>query len=193
MSADLASIPAVRATRLVILALVAIFLVSAPGPARASGPVAKNDAKAIATLLAKAPMKATAAASCSSLKRKAGRYKRGSAKRRHYLRRYKKCRARARKPPASERTPSTPAPLPTPTAPLTGPVYLPSIFPNPNGYRSGGGCQPGYERTYLLAGFSCQYAGYNNNLGSPGSPVWAPVYLLFGVWYCADQQFRFRC
>ena len=22
---------------------------------------------------------------------------------------------------------------------------------------------------------------------------WAPVYLLFGIWYCADGQFRFRC
>lgn len=186
MSADFSSIPAVRASRLVILALVAVLLVSAPGPARASGPVAKNDAKA-------GNIKATAAASCSSLKRKAGRYKRGSAKRRHYLRRYKKCRARARKPPASEQTPSTPAPT-APTAPaITGPVYLPSIFPNPNGYRSGAGCLPGYERTYLLAGFSCQYAGYNSNLGSPSSPVWAPVYLLFGVWYCADGQFRFRC
>ena len=80
-----------------------------------------------------------------------------------------------------------------PAAVPTGPVYLPSIFPNPNGYRSGAGCLPGYERTYLYAGFSCQYAGYNHNLGLPGSPVWAPVYLLFGVWYCADRKFRFRC
>jgi len=170
-----------RVTRLAILALAATFVVCAPGPVQASAPVTSTEAKALASQ-----------ASCSSLKRKAARSKRGSAKRRLYLRKYKKCRARARKRPASPRTPSTPAPAPTPPA-ITGPVYLPSIFPNPNGYRSGAGCLPGYEKTYLLAGFSCQYAGYNSYLGPQNSPVHAPVYLLFGVWYCADKQFRFRC
>ncbi len=172
--------------RLAILGLVATGLVGAAGPAQASAPASRTEANALASQ----------SAGCSSLKRKAVRYKRGSAKRRLYLRKYNRCRARARKRPASPRTPSTPAPVPvaTPTPPaITGPVYLPSIFPNPNGYRSGAGCLPGYEKTYLLAGFSCQYAGYNSNLGLPNSPVWAPVYLLFGVWYCADQNFRFRC
>jgi hypothetical protein len=74
-----------------------------------------------------------------------------------------------------------------------GPIYLPSIFPNPNGYRSGGGCQPGYEQSYRAAGFSCQYAGYNHYVPTPTGQYWAPVYLLFGIWYCADGQFRFRC
>jgi len=156
-----------------------MLAVAVPAPAQASASVTK------------AGNEASAAASCASLKRKANRSKRGSAKRRRYLRRYKKCRARARRSPVV-RPPSTPAPQPAPPG-ITGPVYLPSIFPNPNGYRSGAGCLPGYERTYLYAGFSCQYAGYNHNLGLPGSPVWAPVYLLFGVWYCADRKFRFRC
>jgi hypothetical protein len=74
-----------------------------------------------------------------------------------------------------------------------GPIYLPSILPNPNGYRSGGGCQPGYEQSYRAAGFSCQYAGYNHYIFSPTGPIWTPVYLLFGIWYCTDGQFRFRC
>ena len=87
--------------------------------------------------------------------------------------------------------PATPTP-PAVTQP-TGPIYLPSIFPNPNGYRSGGGCQPGYEQSYRAAGFSCQYAGYNHYIFSPNGPIWTPVYLLFGIWYCADGQFRFRC
>jgi len=59
--------------------------------------------------------------------------------------------------------------------------------------RSGGGCQPGYEQSYIAAGFSCQYAGYNHYIFSPTGPIWTPVYLLFGIWYCADGQFRFRC
>ena len=74
-----------------------------------------------------------------------------------------------------------------------GPIYLPSIFPNPNGYRSGAGCQLGYEQSYRAAGFSCQYAGYNHHIFSPTGPISTPVYLLFGIWYCADGQFRFRC
>jgi hypothetical protein len=129
---------------------------------------------------------------CASLKKKAQRSKRGSAKRRRYVRRYRRCLAHRRVqtlPPLQ--APSTPAP-PAVTQP-TGPIYLPSIFPNPNGYRLGAGCQPGYEQTYRAAGFSCQYAGYNHYLYSPTGPIWTPVYLLFGIWYCADGQFRFRC
>ena len=129
---------------------------------------------------------------CASLKRKAQRAKRGSAKRRRYMRRYRRCLARRRVPnPPSLQAPSTPAP-PAVTQPA-GPIYLPSIFPNPNGYRSGAGCQPGYEQSYRAAGFSCQYAGYNHYIFSPTGPIWTPVYLLFGIWYCADGQFRFRC
>ena len=130
--------------------------------------------------------------SCASLKRKARRSKRGSAQRRRYVRRYHRCLARRRiqnAPPLQ--APSTPAP-PAVTQPA-GPIYLPSILPNPNGYRSGGGCQPGYEQSYRAAGFSCQYAGYNHYVFSPTGPIWTPVYLLFGIWYCADGQFRFRC
>lgn len=130
--------------------------------------------------------------SCASLKKKARRYKRGSAKRRRYIRRYLRCLARNRVPkPPSVQAPAPPTP---PAAPQpVGPIYLPSIFPNPNGYRSGGGCQPGYEQNYRAAGFSCQYAGYNHYIFSPTGPIWTPVYLLFGVWYCADGQYRFRC
>ena len=133
-----------------------------------------------------------AANNCASLKKKARRSKRGSAKRRRYIRRYRKCLARKRvqNPPAVQ-APSTPAP-PAVTQPA-GPIYLPSVFPNPNGYRSGAGCQPGYEQSYIAAGFSCQYAGYNHYIFSPTGPIWTPVYLLFGIWYCADGQFRFRC
>jgi len=133
-----------------------------------------------------------AANACTSLKRKAKHSRRGSAKRRRYVRRYQRCLARMRtqKAPAVQ-APSTPAP-PAVTQPA-GPIYLPSIFPNPNGYRSGAGCQPGYEQSYRTAGFSCQYAGYNQYLFSPTGPIWNPVYLLFGIWYCADGQFRFRC
>ena len=111
---------------------------------------------------------------------------------RRYIRRYRKCLARKRvqNPPAVQ-APSTPAP-PAVTQPA-GPIYLPSVFPNPNGYRSGAGCQPGYEQSYIAAGFSCQYAGYNHYIFSPTGPIWTPVYLLFGIWYCADGQFRFRC
>jgi hypothetical protein len=133
-----------------------------------------------------------AGSGCASLKRKARHSKRGSAKRRRYIRRYHRCLARRRAqnaPPLP--APSTPAP-PAVTQPA-GPIYLPSIFPNPNGYRSGGGCQPGYEQSYRAAGFSCQYAGYNHYVFSPTGPIWTPVYLLFGIWYCADGQFRFRC
>ena len=137
-----------------------------------------------------------AANNCPSLKRKAKRSRRGSAKRRRYVRRYRRCLARRRAhnpaptaPPAQ--APSAPAP-PAATLPA-GPIYLPSIFPNPNGYRSGGGCQPGYEQNYRAAGFSCQYAGYDHYVYSPYGPFRAPVYLLFGIWYCADGQFRFRC
>jgi hypothetical protein len=118
------------------------------------------------------------------------------------MRRYRRCLVRRRganqppqqapsTPPPPQQAPSTPPP-PEVTQP-TGPIYLPSIFPNPNGYRSGAGCQPGYEESYLAAGFSCQYAGYNHYLFYPTGPIWTPVYLLFGVWYCADGQFRFRC
>ena len=131
---------------------------------------------------------------CASLKKKARRAKRGSAKRRRYVRRYRRCLARRRvhdPADAPAQAPSTPAP-PAATQPA-GPIYLPSIFPNPNGYRSGGGCQPGYEQSYLAAGFSCQYAGYNHYMFSPTGPISTPVYLLFGIWYCADGQFRFRC
>ncbi len=133
---------------------------------------------------------------CASLKNKAHRSKRGSAKRRRYIRRYRRCLARRRvqnPPPTAPplQAPSTPAP--PAVAQSAGPIYLPSIFPNPNGYRSGAGCQPGYERSYIAAGFSCQYAGYNHYLFSPTGPIWTPVYLLFGIWYCADGQFRFRC
>lgn len=153
---------------------------AASGRAFASQPAASSDGKA------------NSSASCASLKKKARRYKRGSAKRRRYARGYKKCRARARVPKGGNTPPSS-APTP-PTSDLpAGPIYLPSIFPNPNGYRAGAGCLPGYNQTYIQAGFSCQYAGYNHNLGYPGSPVWTPVYLLFGMWYCADRQFRFRC
>jgi hypothetical protein len=130
--------------------------------------------------------------SCASLKKKAQRSKRGSAKRRRYVRRYRRCLARRRvQTPPPLQAPSTPAP-PAVTQPA-GPIYLPSIFPNPNGYRSGAGCQTGYEQSYIAAGFSCQYAGYNHYLFSPTGPIWTPVYLLFGIWYCADGQFRFRC
>jgi hypothetical protein len=129
---------------------------------------------------------------CASLKRKAKRSKRGSAKRRRYVRRYQRCLARRRvQNPPQVQAPSTPAP-PAVTQPA-GPIYLPSIFPNPNGYRSGAGCQPGYEQSYNAAGFSCQYAGYNHHIFSPTGPISTPVYLLFGIWYCADGQFRFRC
>jgi hypothetical protein len=128
---------------------------------------------------------------CAALKRKAQRSKRGSAKRRRYMRRYRRCLARRRAQHPSP--PQAPAPAP-PAAPQTaGPIYLPSILPNPNGYRSGAGCQPGYEQSYRAAGFSCQYAGYNHYIFSPTGPIWTPVYLLFGIWYCADGQFRFRC
>ena len=129
---------------------------------------------------------------CASHKRKAQRSNRGSAKRRRYVRRYRMCLARmgVQNPPPLP-APSTPAP-PAVTQPA-GPIYLPSIFPNPNGYRSGAGCQPGYEQSYIAAGFSCQYAGYNHYIFSPTGPIWTPVYLLFGMWYCADGQFRFRC
>lgn len=130
---------------------------------------------------------------CASLKKKAQRSKRGSAKRRRYVRRYRRCLARRRvQTPPPLQAPSTPAPPVAVTQP-TGPIYLPSIFPNPNGYRLGAGCQPGYEQSYRAAGFSCQYAGYNHYLYSPTGPIWTPVYLLFGIWYCADGQFRFRC
>ena len=159
--------------------LLSAFLFAASGRALASQPAASSDGKA------------NSAASCASLKKKAKRYKRGSAKRGRYVRRYKKCRARARKP--GGRTPTGAAPQPPTSTLPAGAIYLPSIFPNPNGYRAGAGCLPGYNQTYIQAGFSCQYAGYNSNLGYPGSPVWAPVYLLFGVWRCADHQFRFRC
>jgi hypothetical protein len=118
------------------------------------------------------------------------------------MRRYRRCLVRRRvtnqppqqapsTPPPPQQAPSTPPP-PEVTQP-TGPIYLPSILSNPNGYRSGAGCQPGYEQSYRAAGFSCQYAGYNHYLFSPGGPIWTPVYLLFGVWYCADGQYRFRC
>ena len=130
--------------------------------------------------------------SCASLKKKARRAKRGSAKRRRYVRRYRKCLARRRVPtPPQVQAPSTPAP-PAVTQPA-GPIYLPSIFPNPNGYRSGGGCQVGYEQSYRAAGFSCQYAGYDHYVLSPIGPIFTQVYLLFGIWYCADGQFRFSC
>jgi hypothetical protein len=136
---------------------------------------------------------ATAAAtSCASLRRKAKRSRRGSAKRRRYVRRYQRCLARKR----AQKPPSGPAPAPaTPPAPTqpAGPIYLPSIFPNPNGYRAGWGCQPGYEQSYRAAGFSCQYAGYDHYVPTPYGSLRAPVYLLFGIWYCADGQFRFRC
>jgi hypothetical protein len=136
-----------------------------------------------------------AANNCASLKKKARRSKRGSAKRRRYIRRYRRCLARRRgqNPPttAPPQAPSTPAP-PAATQ-LAGPIYLPSIFPNPNGYRSGAGCQPGYQQSYSAAGFSCQYAGYNHYVFSPTGPIWTPVYLLFGMWYCADGQIRFSC
>jgi hypothetical protein len=185
-----------RKPRLVVLAVVAALLVALPGSARASAPPAGGDAKAIA-----------AQASCASLKKKARRYRRGSANRRRYVRRYKKCRARANRERSESRAPdgtpsgpeATPAPVaaPAPPAPpsttLAGPIYLPSIFPNPNGYVRGAGCQPGYEQTYILAGYSCQYGGYNSYLLLPSGPVWTPVYLLFGIWYCADGGFRFRC
>jgi hypothetical protein len=129
---------------------------------------------------------------CASLKKKARRARRGSAKRRRYMRRYRRCLARTRVPnPPPVQAPSTPTP-PAVTQPA-GPIYLPSIFPNPNGYRSGAGCQLGYEQSYRAAGFSCQYAGYNHYVFSPTGPIWTPVYLLFGIWYCADGQFRFRC
>jgi hypothetical protein len=138
-----------------------------------------------------------AAKSCASLKKKAQRSKRGSAKRRRYIRRYRRCLARRRvqNPPPLQApsTPAPPAPAPPAVTQPAGPIYLPSIFPNPNGYRSGAGCQPGYEQSYIAAGFSCQYAGYNHYLFSPTGPIWTPVYLLFGIWYCADGQFRFRC
>jgi hypothetical protein len=140
-----------------------------------------------------------AANNCASLKKKARRFNRGSAKRRRYIRRYLRCLARRRDqnpPPQAPSNPPPPAPS-TPAPPAAtlpaGPIYLPSVFPNPNGYRSGAGCQPGYEQTYIAAGFSCQYAGYNHYLFTPTGPIWTPVYLLFGVWYCADGQFRFRC
>ena len=108
------------------------------------------------------------------------------------MRRYRRCLARRRAPtPPTVQAPATPTPPPA-TQP-TGPIYLPSIFPNPNGYRLGAGCQPGYEQSYIAAGFSCQYAGYNHYIFSPTGPIWTPVYLLFGIWYCADGQFRFRC
>ena len=84
-------------------------------------------------------------------------------------------------------------PMPANPALPAGPLYLPSVFPNPNGYVTGAGCQVGYEQIYRQAGYSCQYAGYNSYLLTPGGPVWTPVYLLFGIWYCADGQFRFRC
>jgi hypothetical protein len=130
--------------------------------------------------------------SCASLKKKAKRSRRGSAKRRRYVRRYRRCLARRRVPsPPQQQAPAAPTP-PAATQPV-GPIYLPSILPNPNGYRSGGGCQPGYEQTYRQAGYSCQYAGYNHYLFYNGSPISTPVYLLFGIWYCADGQFRFRC
>jgi hypothetical protein len=175
---------------LVVLAVVVALLAALPGPARASAPPASGDATAVA-----------AQVSCASLKKKAMRYRRGSANRRRYIRRYKRCRSRANRertetPSVPEATPA-PVAAPAPPAPtpatLAGPIYLPSIFPNPNGYVSGAGCQPGYEQTYILAGYSCQYAGYNSYLLLPGGPVWTPVYLLFGIWYCADGGFRFRC
>ena len=96
-------------------------------------------------------------------------------------------------PAAQSETATTANPAPPAATQPTGPIYLPSILSNPNGYRSGGGCQPGYEQSYRAAGFSCQYAGYNSYLLSPTGPIWSPVYLLFGIWYCADGQFRFRC
>lgn len=137
-----------------------------------------------------------AAKGCASLKKKARRYKRGSAKRRRYIRRYLRCLARKRDQSPTPQAPSNQAPA-TPAPPAApqpvGPIYLPSIFPNPNGYRSGGGCQPGYEQNYRAAGFSCQYAGYDHYLFTPNGPIRTPVYLLFGVWYCADGQYRFRC
>jgi hypothetical protein len=145
-----------------------------------------------ASTLTVASQGAIAGNGCASLKNKARRSKRGSAKRRRYVRRYRRCLARRRVqnlPPLQ--APSTPAP-PAVTQPA-GPIYLPSILPNPNGYRLGAGCQPGYEQTYRAAGFSCQYAGYNHYLFYPTGPIWTPVYLLFGIWYCPDGQFRFRC
>ena len=127
---------------------------------------------------------------CASLKKKAQRSRRGSAKRRRYVRRYRRCLARRRvqtpaptAPPAQ--APSAPAPAVTQPA---GPIYMPSISPNPYGYRSGATCQPRNEQSYILAGFSCQYAGF-----SLPAPIYSPAYLLFGYWYCLDGQFRFRC
>jgi len=177
-----------RLTKFCLLA-VGAALCAALALASASTAATQPPASAPAVASQGAPV---AGKSCASLKKKARRAKRGSAKRRRYVRRYRRClaRRRAQNPPQVQ-VPSTPAP-PVVTQPA-GPVYLPSILPNPNGFRSGGGCQPGYEQNYRAAGFSCQYAGYDHYLFSPNGPIRTPVYLLFGIWYCADGQFRFRC
>ena len=109
------------------------------------------------------------------------------------MRRYRRCLAHQRAQNPTAQAPSAPAPAPPAATQPVGPIYLPSILPNPNGYRTGGGCQIGYKQSYRAAGFSCQYAGYNQQLFLPTGPIWNPVYLLFGIWYCADGQFRFRC
>lgn len=174
--------------RLAIISLIAAFLLAVPGPAQASSSVSK------------AAPKAGASASCAALKRKARVSKRGSAKRRRYQRRYRKCRARARARARARKRAASPRPQPTP-GPSPGspprPVYLPSVSPNPNGYRRGDPCQPGDGKPYRAAGFACAYRmPATFMVWDDASGTWVPgpdEYWLQGLWRCPDGQVRQRC
>ena len=135
-------------------------------------PAASSGAKAPATRAAADPPGVIAVASsstCRSLYRKAKRYRRGSAKRRKYIRRYNACLR-------AQRTPTAPAPAAV-------------VYPNPDGYRAGQGCLRSWEARFNAAGFSCQFSGlYQQVYLYPSGWVSNPIYILFPL--CADGSGR---
>jgi hypothetical protein len=133
--------------------------------------------------IAEAQGTASATSQCSSEQRAVKRHKRGTAAHRRALKRYHRCLKRARTAPTPAPAPAPaepPAPAPTPAAPVT--------YPNPNGYVTGQGCLRSSEATFNAAGFTCQFAGYYQQVYLyPAGWVSNPVYVLFPL--CADGTY----
>ena len=187
-------------SRSLILGLLAALLLVLPGDAHASKPSTTQSLRSAAAQLDAAAATAAQATPCSAFKRKARRARSRRTKL-AYQRKYRKCLARSRSRGRRQPTaapPQVPAVTPAPT-PQARNLYLPSVLPNPNGYRATQTCYPNYVEYYNRAGFVCirtHFALSHQYTGVPGQPpIWVqtPVFQLFGVWSCANGQVALTC
>lgn len=170
-----------RTSRLAALVIAATVLLMTAALTAATPPNA--DAQAVGDT-------AQTTSGCRHLKQKAHRARRGSARRRKYVRAYERCRRNAAaSAPTTDSSSTSGGPAPD-AAPAPAPqTQAPAALPNPDGYVPGQGCLRSWEARFNAAGFTCQFSGqYQRVYLYPTGWVTNPIYILFRL--CPDGSGR---